>query len=172
MIREFRGKRPRIHPTVFIAEDALVLGDVEIGEGSSVWFGAIVRGDVHFIRIGARTNVQDGSVLHVTRERYPLVIGSDVTIGHRVTVHGCVVRDRCLIGMGATILDGAEVGEESVIAAGSLVPEGMRVPPRSVVMGLPGRVARAIRDADLNRIHRHAADYVKLAEEYRAGGKG
>ena len=166
MIRGFSGQIPRIDPTAFIEGSAQVIGDVEIGAFSSVWFGAVVRGDVHFIRIGSRTSIQDGSVLHVTRRTHPLVVGSEVTVGHRVTLHGCTVKDRCLIGMGATLLDGSVVGEESIIGAGALVPEGRVVPPRSLALGVPAKIRRELSRAELDFLPRSAQNYVELAEIY------
>src|SRR3989304_7449039 len=120
MLKPYKGILPRIDESAFIEDSAQIIGDVEIGARSSIWFNAVVRGDVHYIRIGERTNVQDNSVLHVTKDTYPLIIGSDVTIGHNAVLHGCVVKDRCLIGMGAIILDNAEIGEDSIIGAATL----------------------------------------------------
>jgi carbonic anhydrase/acetyltransferase-like protein (isoleucine patch superfamily) len=166
MLKKYKGIGPRIHDTAYIVESADIVGDVEIGEDSSVWFGAVVRGDVHYVRIGARTNVQDNSVLHVTKDVFPLVIGSDVTIGHNVTLHGCVVKDRCLIGMGAIILDDAEIGEDSIVAAGALVTEGTKVPPGSLVMGMPAKVVRPVRDDEKARILRSAQNYMSYVKNY------
>ena len=135
LVRSFAGKSPRLHESAFLVDGAVVVGDVEIGAGSSVWFGAVVRGDVNFVRIGARTNVQDHSVLHVTSGTHPTVVGDEVTLGHRVTLHGCTVKDRCLVGIGAIVMDGAVVGEESIVGAGSLVAPGFVVPPRTLVIG-------------------------------------
>lgn len=166
MLRAYRGVRPRIHPSAFVDESAQVIGDVEIGEGSSVWFNAVIRGDVHFVRVGRRTSIQDGSLLHVTREQWPLVVGDEVTVGHGVILHGCVVKDRCLIGMGAVLLDGAQVGEESIVGAGALVTERMVVPPRSLVVGLPAKVKRPLTDEEVRGIRQSAENYVLLAREY------
>src|SRR5713226_4440561 len=138
-IRPYRGKRPQIAASAYIDPAALIIGDVVIGEDSSVWPCAVVRGDVHYIRIGARTNVQDGSVLHVMKDEYPLIVGDEVTIGHGVVLHGCTVESRCLIGMGSVVLNNAKIGAGSIIAAGTLVPEGTVVPPNSLFMGHPGR---------------------------------
>jgi carbonic anhydrase/acetyltransferase-like protein (isoleucine patch superfamily) len=171
MIRTFSGHTPKLSSTVFIAPSAEVIGNVEIGEGSSIWFGAVVRGDVHFIRIGCRTSIQDGSVLHVTRVTYPLIVGDEVTVGHRVTLHGCTVKDRCLIGMGATLLDGAVVGEESMIGAGALVPEGMVVPPRTLALGVPAKIKRGLTDEELAFFLRSAQNYVELAGIYLKEGR-
>lgn len=166
MIMPYKGISPRIHETAFIVDNASVIGDVEIGEHSSVWFNAVVRGDVHYIRIGERTNVQDNSTLHVTKDTYPLIIGDDITIGHNVILHGCTVRDRCLIGMGSIILDNAEIGEDSIVGAGALVTEGMKVPPRSLVLGVPGKVKRALTDDEVARILRSAKNYMEYSRNY------
>src|SRR3989337_380287 len=132
MLLPYKGKRPKLHETVYVEASARIIGDVIIGAYASVWFNAVVRGDVNYIRIGERTNVQDNSVLHVTKDAYPLIIGTDVTIGHNAVLHGCVVKDRCLIGMGAIILDNAEIGEDSIICAATLVTENAKIPPRSL----------------------------------------
>lgn len=166
MIMPYKGISPRIHETAFIVDNASIIGDVEIGERSSVWFNAVVRGDVHYIRIGERTNVQDNCTLHVTKDTYPLIIGNDITIGHNVILHGCTVRDRCLIGMGAIILDNAEVGEDSIIGAGALVTEGMKVPPRSLVLGVPGKVKRELTDEEVARILKSANNYIEYSRNY------
>ncbi|MBI5491333.1 MAG: gamma carbonic anhydrase family protein [Deltaproteobacteria bacterium] len=166
MLLPYKGVWPKLHETVYIEESARIIGDVEIGERSSVWFNAVVRGDVHYIRIGSRTNVQDNSTLHVTKDTYPLIIGNDVTIGHNVVLHGCTVRDRCLIGMGSIILDNAEIGEDSIIGAGALVTEGMKVPPGSLVLGLPGKVVRQLKPEEVARILRSAENYIGYAKNY------
>ncbi len=166
MLLPYKGILPRLGESVYIEESARVIGDVEIGRDSSIWFNAVVRGDVHYIRIGERTNVQDNSTLHVTKDIYPLIIGSDVTIGHNVILHGCTVKDRCLIGMGAIILDNAEVGEDSVIGAGTLVKEGTVIPPGSLVVGVPGRIAREVRPEEKARILRSARNYIEYAKNY------
>ncbi len=167
MVVHFQGMVPRVAPTAFVAPTAVVLGDVELGEHSSVWFGTVVRGDVHRIRIGARTNVQDNSTLHVTGGVHPLTIGEDVSIGHRVVVHGCTIGDRCLIGMGAVVLDGAEIGPESIVGAGAVVPEGAVFPPRSVILGVPARRRREAGEADLRRILGTRDDYLHLIRRYQ-----
>jgi carbonic anhydrase/acetyltransferase-like protein (isoleucine patch superfamily) len=147
---------------------AVVIGDVTLGEHSSVWPCVVVRGDVHWIRIGARTNVQDGSVLHVMRDDFPLSVGDGVTIGHGVVLHGCTVESRCLIGMGSIILNGARIGAGSIIAAGTLVPEGAVVAPGSLFMGHPGKFRRSLTAADQDSIDRYAARYVEYKESYLA----
>ena len=166
MIRTFQGMAPRVAGSAFIEETAVIVGDVVLGEDSSVWFHAVVRGDVHYIRIGDRTNVQDLSMLHVTHDTHPLVIGNDVTVGHHVVLHGCTVKDRVLIGMGAIIMDGAVVGEDCVVGAGALVTERTIVPPRSLILGSPAKVARPVTDEELAWIRESAKNYVRYARQY------
>lgn len=170
VIRHYQGIAPTIAPSAFIEETAVIVGDVVIGEESSVWFHAVVRGDVHYIRIGSRTNVQDLSMLHVTHDTHPLVIGNEVTIGHKVVLHGCTVKDRVLIGMGAIIMDGAVIGEDSVVGAGALVTEGTVVPPKSLILGHPARVKRPVTDQELAWIKESAENYVRYARNYLTGG--
>ena len=165
----FRGVLPKLHPSVFVAEGAQIVGDVEIGEDSSVWFNSVVRGDVFHIRIGRRTNVQDLCVLHVTRQKYACLVGDEVTVGHHVTLHGCTVRDGCLIGMGAVVLDDAEVGEECLVAAGSLVTEHFKAPPRSLVMGFPARIVRPLKPEEIAFVRKGSANYVRYVRSYREG---
>lgn len=153
--------------TAFVDESAQVIGDVEIGDDSSIWMNVVLRGDVHWIRIGARTNVQDGCVLHGMRETHPTRLGDEVTVGHGALLHGCTIEDRCLIGMGAIVLNGATVGTGSIIAAGTLVAEGTEIPPRSLVMGSPGRVRRATTDDDAASIRRYAENYVGYKRDYQ-----
>jgi carbonic anhydrase/acetyltransferase-like protein (isoleucine patch superfamily) len=160
---------PRVHPTAYIDDSAQVIGDVEIGEESSVWMAVVIRGDVHRIRIGRRSNVQDGTVVHVMKDTHPTLIGDDVTIGHAAIVHGCVIEDRCLIGMGAILLNGAVVGSGSIVAAGTLVVEGMQIPPRSLVMGSPARVKRPLSDAEVAGIQVYADRYVGYRLDYLGG---
>ena len=166
MLRPYRGQMPRVHPTAFIDDSAQVIGDVEIGEDSSVWMCVVMRGDVNRIRIGRRSNVQDNTVVHVMKDTHPTQIGDDVTIGHGAIVHGCTIEDRCLIGMGAILLNGVTVGSGSIVAAGSLLPEGTHVPPRSLVMGSPGKVRRTLSDADLDEIQMYADRYVAYRLDY------
>ncbi len=167
MIKSFNGASPKIHASAFIADDAMVIGDVEIGAQSSVWFGSILRGDVNFIRIGARVNVQDGSIIHVSSKTNPTVLEDEITLGHRVTLHGCYVETGCLIGIGAIILDGARVGGNSLVAAGSLVTPNTQIPPRSLVMGSPARVKRELSDAEVKDLERFWKNYVSLGEIYK-----
>lgn len=166
MLKPYKGRWPVLGEGVFIEDSAQVIGDVEIGAFSSIWFNAVVRGDVHYIRIGSRTNVQDNCTLHVTKDTYPLIIGNDITIGHNVVLHGCTVKDRCLIGMGAVILDNAEVGEDSIVGAGALVTEGMKVPPGSLVLGMPAKVVRETRSDEREKILRSARNYIEYSSNY------
>lgn len=160
---------PRVQRGVFIAQNAVVLGDVVIGEDSSIWFGAVVRGDVNSIRIGSRTNIQDGSVLHVTYEEWDLNIGNNVTVGHGAILHGCAIGDYCLIGMGARVLDGARIGDYCLVAAGSLVREGEKVPSSSLVAGVPAVVKRTLEPSEIEKIERSSQRYVAYKNDYMAG---
>lgn len=166
MLRPYRGILPRVHPTAYIDASAQVIGDVEIGEESSVWMCVVIRGDVHHIRIGRRSNVQDGTIVHVMKDTHPTVIGDSVTIGHQAMIHGCTIEERCLIGMGAILLNGVTVGAGSIVAAGTLLPEGTQVPERSLVMGSPGKVRRTLSDADLDEIQMYADRYVAYRLDY------
>ncbi len=174
MIHDFKEFSPQIGKNSWVAPSADVIGDVVMGEECSVWFGAIVRADVHFIRIGERTNIQDLSMIHVThykKERVqgdgnPTIIGSDVTIGHRVMLHGCTIEDACLIGMSATILDGAVIGKESIVGAGSLVTKNKVFPPRSLIMGSPAKVVRSLTQEEVDELYASAKRYVKFKNEY------
>ena len=168
MIRSFRSRTPKIAASAYIDPAAVLIGDVTIGEDSSVWPCVVIRGDVNFIRIGARTNIQDGSVLHVMRDTHPLILGDNVNIGHGAILHGCTIESRCLIGMGAIILNGARVGAGSIIAAGTLVPEGTEVPPGSLFMGQPGKFRRALTPEDQAGIDRYAERYVGYSAAYKA----
>jgi carbonic anhydrase/acetyltransferase-like protein (isoleucine patch superfamily) len=166
MIRSYQGHVPVIPESCYVDVSAQVLGDVVLGENSSIWMNAVVRGDVHSIRIGSNSNVQDCAVLHGMRYKHPVHVGDWVTIGHNATVHGCVVEDACLIGMNATILNGARIGEGSIIAAGALIPEGVVIPPRSLVAGLPGKVRRELGDADREQILMYARNYLDYTKFY------
>ena len=168
MIRSYKGRLPQIAPTAYIDPDCVIIGDVTIGADSSIWPCVVIRGDVHYIRIGARTNIQDGSVLHVMRDEWPLILGDGVTIGHAVTLHGCTIENRCLIGMGSIILNGAKVGAGTIIAAGTLVPERTVIPPGSLFMGHPGKFRRALTAEDQAGIDGYAQRYVEYKETYRA----
>jgi carbonic anhydrase/acetyltransferase-like protein (isoleucine patch superfamily) len=168
MIRPFRGKHPRIHPTAFIEASAQVIGDVEIGEHSSVWFNAVVRGDVFYIRIGDRTNIQDGTVVHVTNGTHATILEDEVTVGHNVTLHGCHVERGCLVGMGSIVMDDVRVGAESIVAAGALVSPGTIVPPRSLVMGVPARVKRPLTAEEVAGLAQYWKNYVGYTEQYKS----
>lgn len=168
MIRGVLGKRPVLGRSVFVAETAAVVGDVELGDDASVWYGTVVRGDMMPIRIGARTNLQDNTVIHVTAGRFGTTIGSDCTIGHNAIIHACVVEDLCLIGMGAIILDGARIGTGSLVGAGALVTPGTDIPPGSLVIGSPAKVKRPINDKEREQIVYGASHYVELARRYLA----
>ena len=166
MIRSFQGTLPQIDPTAWVDPTAAIIGDVTIGRLSSVWPNAVLRGDVNKITIGDETNIQDGSVLHVEEALFELHIGNRVTVGHSVCLHGCVVEDDSLIGIGAIVLNGARIGKGSVIAAGALVPEGMQIPPGSLAMGVPAKVRRAVSPEEQERFRVNAQHYVELREKY------
>ncbi len=167
MLRIFRNHAPRVAPSAYVDESAQIIGDVVIGEESSVWMNAVVRGDVNRIRIGSRTNIQDGTIVHVMRDpSHPTTVGDDVTVGHGVILHGCSVADRCLIGMGAILLNGSLVGEDCIVAAGTLLLEGMAVPARSLVMGSPGKVRRALTDDEVAFVRQSAQNYVAYRLDY------
>ena len=167
MLRTYCGHAPQIAPTAYVDPQAIIIGDVSIAADSSVWPGVVIRGDVNYIRIGARTNIQDGSVLHVMRDTHPLILGDAVTVGHAAVLHGCTIESRCLIGMGSIILNGAKIGTGSIVAAGTLVPEGTEVPPGSLFMGHPGKFRRALTDADQDSIDNYAQRYVEYKETYK-----
>lgn len=165
-IRPYRGTMPTIHPSAFVDDSAQVIGDTHIGAESSVWMQTVIRGDVNYIRIGDRTNVQDGTIVHVQNETCPTVIGNDVTIGHGAIIHGCTIHHRVLVGMGAIILNGAVIGEDCIVAAGTLVTEGTVIPPRSMVMGSPGKVRRPLTDRDVAMITEFSGNYVRYRLDY------
>ncbi len=167
-LHPYRGLLPKVPPTAFVEPSAHVIGDVELGEDAGVWFCAVIRGDVNYVRIGRGTNVQDGSVIHVNRRGQPAILGDFVTVGHAARLHGCRIASHCLVGIGAIVLDGAEIGEESLIAAGSLVAPGSRIPPRSLVMGWPAKVRREVSAEDLDLIRRSAQNYIALKNDYLA----
>ncbi len=168
MIYAYRGVVPKVHPSVFIAASADVIGDVELGEESSVWFNTVVRGDVNYIRVGRGSNLQDGTVIHVNRKGTPTILEEYVTVGHAARLHGCHIKSHCLIGIGAVVLDGAVLEEECLVAAGAVVSPGTKVPRGSVLMGTPARVKRQVTEADLDLIRRSARNYIALAAEYKA----
>jgi carbonic anhydrase/acetyltransferase-like protein (isoleucine patch superfamily) len=167
MIRAFRGVVPKIAASAYIDPSAQVIGDVEIGERSSVWPNVTIRADVNSIRIGTESNIQDNSVIHVEHDIYPTIVGDRVTVGHSVTLHGCVIEDDALIGIGAIVLNGAKIGAGSVIAAGALVPERMDVPPGSMVMGVPATIRRELTAEERQRFRENAQNYVRYRETYR-----
>lgn len=166
MIRPYKGVLPRIAPGCYIDESAQVIGDVELGENASIWMCAVVRGDVNSIRIGANSNIQDCSVLHGMRGKFTVTVGDWVTVGHSVTLHGCAVEDRCLIGMGAVVLNGARIGADTIIAAGTLITEGMAIEPGSLVMGSPGKVRRKLSDEEKASILTYGRNYLGYKEQY------
>ena len=166
MIKNFQEKQPKIHDSVFIAETAIVIGDVEIGEHSSVWYGRILRGDVNYIRIGERTNIQDASVIHVSKDTHPTVLEDEITVGHRVTLHGCYVESGCLIGINSVVLDGARIGRNSLVAAGSLVTPNTQIPEGSLVMGSPAKVKRALTADEIKDLEKFWRNYVEYSRIY------
>ena len=172
MIRSYNGTRPIAPPSCYIDSSAQVIGDVILGEQSSVWMNAVIRGDVNAIRIGARSNVQDCAVLHGMRHLYPVIVGEMVTIGHNATVHGCVLEDAVLVGIGATILNDARIGEGSIIAAGAVIPEHMVIPPNSLVAGVPGKIRRTLGDDDRAMILKYAQNYLDYTAIYLAETAG
>jgi carbonic anhydrase/acetyltransferase-like protein (isoleucine patch superfamily) len=167
VIRSYHGRWPQIAASAYIDPAATVIGDVTIGEHASVWPGVVIRGDVHWIRIGARSNIQDGSILHVMKDQFPLIIEEAVTVGHGVILHGCTIESRVLIGMGSILLNNVRVGTSSIIAAGTLLAEGTKVAPGSLFMGHPGKLKRALTPEELEGIDAYAARYVEYAEDYR-----
>jgi len=172
MIIPFEGHAPALADGVFVAPDATVLGQVTLGAGASVWYGCVLRGDVGRITVGPRTNIQDLSVIHVTTDEWDTHVGADVTVGHRVILHGCTVGDRVLVGMGAIVLDGVEIGDECLVGAGSLVTPGTRVPAGSLVLGAPGKVVRPLSAHERKAFIEQAQHYVELAERHRRLGRG
>ena len=166
MLRQYKGATPRVHATAYVDDSAQVIGDVEIGEESSVWMNVVIRGDVHRIRIGRRSNIQDGSVVHVMRNTHPTTIGDDVTVGHAAIVHGCTLADRILVGMGAILLNGANVGSDTIIAAGSLITERTTIPPRSLVMGRPASVKRTLTVEEVSSILEYSKRYIEYRLDY------
>lgn len=176
MIRPYKGVSPKIATSCYIDDSAQIIGDVVIGENSSVWMNAVIRGDVNSIRIGTNSNVQDCSVLHGMLGQHQVIVGDWVTVGHSVTLHGCTIKDCCLIGMGSVILNGAVIGEGSIIAAGTVVPEGTIVEPKSLWMGVPGKLKKKLDESSRETILRYAKNYLEYREQYiaerRAGSGG
>lgn len=169
MIRPYKGVNPLIAPSAFVAENASIIGDVHIGEHSSIWYNCVLRGDCYYIRIGEYSNIQDGTIIHVTNGTSATLIGNKVTVGHGVVLHGCTVKDRSLVGIGSIVLDDVVIGEESFIAAGSLLTPGTLIPPRSLVMGAPAKVRRQVTDEEVARIDEHWKHYVEYKDAYLAG---
>ncbi len=174
MIMNFKDFSPEIGKNTWIGPSADVIGRCKIGEDSSVWFQVAIRADVHFISIGSRTSIQDGSMIHVTHHKkadmsdgHPTIIGDDVTVGHKVMLHGCTIEDACLIGMSATILDGAVIGKESIVGAGSLVTKNKKFPPRSLIMGSPAKVVRGLNDDEVEELYASASRYVEFKSHYQ-----
>ena len=163
----YNGITPKIHPSVFICEGVKIIGDVEIGEGSSIWYNTVIRGDVHYIKIGSNTNIQDLSMLHVTNGVFPLNIGNNVTIGHSVSIHGATLKDYSFVGIGAKILDGSIINSYSFVAAGALVKEGFEVPEGTLVAGVPAKIIRDLRPDEIKRIEESAEHYIAYVKEYR-----
>jgi carbonic anhydrase/acetyltransferase-like protein (isoleucine patch superfamily) len=166
MIRAFRGIHPQIPKTAYVDVSAQVIGDVHLGEHASVWCNAVLRGDMYYIRIGDRSNVQDNSVIHTRTGSHPTILEDEVTVGHSVTLHGCYVEHGALIGIGSIVLDDARVGAQSLVAAGSLISPGTVIPPRSLVMGVPGRVKRALTDDEVTGLDAFWQNYVQFASVY------
>ena len=167
MIRPFRGVHPQIHDSAFVEESAQVIGDVHVGEESSIWFNAVVRGDIHHIRVGNRTNVQDNSVIHVRNGTHPTILEDEVTVGHSVTLHGCYVERGCLIGIGSILLDDVRVGTHSIVAAGALISPGTLIPPRSLVMGVPAKVKRILTDEEVAGLEVFWKNYIEYTKIYK-----
>ena len=168
MIKPFKSIYPKIHETAFVTDDSVIIGDVEIAEDASVWYGSVLRGDVNYIRVGARTNIQDMTMIHVSSKTHCTIVEDEVTIGHRVTLHGCHVERGCLIGIGAILMDGVRVGANSLVGAGSLLTPGTQIPPGSLVIGSPARVKRALTDDELAYLERSWRNYVDLKNVYLA----
>ncbi len=168
MIRPFQGKHPQIHPTAFIEESAQIIGDVHVGEESSVWFNATLRGDCFYIRIGNRTNIQDGTVIHVANGTHATILEDEVTVGHNATLHGCHIERGCLIGMGSIVMDGVRVGAHSLVAAGALVAPGTQIPPRSLVIGAPARIKRSLSDEEVAGLEVFWKNYIEYTRAYKS----
>ena len=166
MLRGFMGKKPKIHKTAYIADTAEIIGEVAVGKDSSIWHGVVLRGDMHYIKVGKGTSIQDNSVMHGTATRYPTVVGDHVSIGHNALVHGCKIGNNCIVGMGAIILEGAEIGDWCIVGAGAVVTEGKKIPSNSIVLGLPAKVIGKISKEHKERITRNWKAYVSLKDKY------
>ena len=167
MIKQFNSIQPKIGRNVYISENAVVIGDVTLGDEVNIWFGSVLRGDMHYIKVGDQTNIQDNSVIHVTTAVSPTTIGSGVTVGHGAIIHGCTIEDDCMIGMGAIIMDDALIGRGSLVGAGALIPPNMKVPPKSLVIGMPGKVIREVHQEEYDMIIERPGEYIELAAAYR-----
>ncbi len=165
----YKGIYPKIHPSVFLCEGVRIIGDVEIGEDSSIWYNTVIRGDVNYIRIGKRVNVQDMTMIHVTHDTCPTILEDNVSIGHLAAIHGCTLKKGCLIGIGAKVLDGAVVGEECLVAAGAVVRENFIVPPRVLIAGVPGKIIRDLTPEEIKRVTDTTTNYMKYVSEYHKG---
>ena len=166
MIKQFERIKPKLGRDVYISESAAVIGDVILGNEVNIWFGAVLRGDMHYIKVGSRSNIQDNAVVHVTTTVSPTIIGSNVTVGHGAIIHGCTIEDNCMIGMGSVVMDDAVVGEGSLIGAGALVPPNMKIPPKSLVVGMPGKIVREVSDEEFQMIIDRPQEYIDLAAQY------
>ena len=166
MVKQFRSNIPQLGRDVYISESAAVIGDVTLGDEVNIWFGAVLRGDMHYIRVGSRSNIQDNAVVHVTTAVSPTTIGKNVTVGHGAIIHGCTIEDNCMIGMGSVVMDDAVVGAGSLIGAGALVPPNMKIQPKSLVVGMPGKVVREVTDDEYQMIIDRPQEYIDLAEQY------
>ncbi len=167
MLHSYQGKSPLLDPSVFTVNSSEIIGDVIIGKQSSIWFNVVIRGDVNHIRIGDRTNVQDGTVIHVDHARYPTHIGNEVTIGHNVTLHGCTIGNRCLIGMGAVVMDNVTIEDDAMVAAGALVSPGTVIPAGTLFMGSPAKLKRNLSQNELDHLKQSALNYIEYADNYR-----
>ncbi|NQU66776.1 MAG: gamma carbonic anhydrase family protein [Candidatus Marinimicrobia bacterium] len=167
MILPFRNKTPVIPDSCYVSDSVDIIGDVILGEETNVWFGAVIRGDMNYIRIGNRTNIQDNCTIHVTTDVSPTIIGDEVTVGHNAMIHGCTIEDRCLIGMGAILLDDSVVGKGSIVGAGALVPPKMIIPPRSLCLGIPARIVRNVTDKEFQENIDSAQHYIDFANLYK-----
>lgn len=167
IISPFKAIEPRVHETAYVSDGCVIVGDVEVGEDASVWFGSVLRGDVNYIQIGARTNIQDQTIIHVSSKGLPTIVEEEVTIGHRVTLHACHVGRGCLVGIGAILMDGVRVGANSLVGAGTLLTPGTQIPPRSLVIGAPGRVKRELTADELDSLEKSWRNYVELKNQYR-----
>ena len=166
MIKQFGSNNPQLGRDVYISESAAVIGDVTLDDEVNIWFGAVLRGDMHYIRVGSRSNIQDNAVVHVTTAVSPTTIGNNVTVGHGAIIHGCTIEDNCMIGMGSVVMDDPVVGEGSLIGAGALVPPNMKIPPKSLVVGMPGKIVREVSDEEFQMIIDRPQEYIDLAAQY------